>query len=127
MQAVRRSLVHPQAAAARLPLWEVFIPSPCPNEIYEARMRDAMARASADGFTHVAFGDLFLEDVRRYREERLVDTGLAPVFPVWGLPTPALARTMLASGVDAVITCVDPKQIDPSFAGRRFDASLIAD
>jgi uncharacterized protein (TIGR00290 family) len=127
MHAVRRSLVHAQAAAAGVSLWEVFIPSPCPNEIYEARMRDAMARASAEGFTHVAFGDLFLEDVRRYRETRLAGTGLAPIFPVWGLPTPALAKTMIASGVDAVITCVDPKQIDPSFAGRRFDAALLAD
>jgi uncharacterized protein (TIGR00290 family) len=127
MHAVRRSLVHAQAAAAHVPLWEVFIPSPCPNEIYEARMREAMARASAEGFTHVAFGDLFLEDVRRYREERLAGTGLTPIFPVWGRETPALARTMIASGLDAVITCVDPKQIDASFAGRRFNTSLLAD
>ena len=113
MHAVRRALVHAQAAAAGVPLWEVFIPSPCPNEIYEARMRDAMARASAEGFTHVAFGDLFLEDVRRYRETRLAGTGLAPIFPVWGIPTPALAKTMVASGVDAVITCVDPEAARP--------------
>jgi uncharacterized protein (TIGR00290 family) len=127
MHAVRRTLVEAQAAAAGLPLWQVPIPSPCPNDIYEERMRAAMARASAEGFTHVAFGDLFLDDVRRYREERLAGTGLTPIFPVWGLPTPALAQTMVASGLDAIVTCVNPKQVDASFAGRRFDASLLKD
>jgi len=125
MHAVRRSLVEAQAGAADLPLWRVPIPSPCPNEVYEARMREAVARARAEGYTHVAFGDLFLEDVRRYREERLTGTGLAPLFPLWGRPTATLAREMLAEGLDAVITCVDPKQIDRTFAGRRFDASLL--
>lgn len=87
MHAVRRTLVEAQAAAAGLPLMTVPIPSPCPNEIYEDRMREAVARAVAEGFTHVAFGDLFLEDVRRYREERLAGTGLQPIFPLWGRPT----------------------------------------
>jgi len=127
MHAVRRTLVEAQAAAAGLPLWQVAIPSPCPNEVYEARMRNAMARARAEGFTHVAFGDLFLEDVRRYREERLAGTGLAPLFPLWGRPTAPLAREMLAGGLEATLTCVDPRQLDPSFAGRAYDARLLAD
>jgi len=125
MHAVRRDLVIAQAFAAELPLWQVFIPSPCPNEIYEERMRAAMARAAAEGFTHVAFGDLFLEDVRRYREERLAGTGLTPIFPLWGRPTPTLARTMIDGGLEAIVTCVDPRQLDASFAGRRYDASLL--
>jgi uncharacterized protein (TIGR00290 family) len=125
MHAVRRELVERQAEAAGLPLWRVPIPSPCPNEIYEARMREAVDRARAEGFTHVAFGDLFLEDVRRYREERLAGTGLAPLFPLWGRPTDALARDMLAGGLEATITCVDPRQLDATFAGRRWDAALL--
>jgi uncharacterized protein (TIGR00290 family) len=125
MHAVRRSLVAAQARAAALPLIEVFIPSPCPNEIYEARMRDAMTRAREDGFTHVAFGDLFLEDVRRYREERLASAGLEPIFPLWGQPTARLARDMLDAGLQAIVTCVDPRQIDPALAGRAYDASFL--
>jgi uncharacterized protein (TIGR00290 family) len=127
MHAVRRSLVEAQAASTRLPLWRVPIPSPCPNEIYEARMAETIARARAAGMTHVAFGDLFLEDVRRYREDRMAGTGIEPLFPVWGLPTPSLALDMLRAGVVATITCVDPRQIDRAFAGRRYDASLLAD
>jgi len=127
MHAVRRELVEAQASAAGLPLWPVPIPSPCPNEVYEERMRVAMTRARAAGFTHVAFGDLFLEDVRRYREERMAGTGLTPVFPVWAQPTGILARTMIESGLDAIVTCVDPRQIAASFAGRRYDASLLHD
>jgi uncharacterized protein (TIGR00290 family) len=127
MHAVRRSLVEAQAEAAGLPLWSIGIPSPCPNEVYEEVMAAAMARARAEGFTHVAFGDLFLEDVRRYRKERLAETGLTPIFPVWGRPTPALAREMISSGVQATLTCVDPRQIDPAFAGRAFDAALLDD
>jgi uncharacterized protein (TIGR00290 family) len=125
MHAVRRELVEAQAAAAGLPLWRVPIPSPCPNEVYEAAMRAAVARARADGFTHVAFGDLFLEDVRRYREERLAGTGLTPLFPLWGRPTPALAREMLAGGLRAVVTCVDPAQLPKTFAGRWFGPALL--
>jgi len=125
--AVRRALVQAQAEAAGLPLWNIPLPSPCPNEAYEALMRDAMQRARDEGFTHVAFGDLFLEDVRRYREERLASAGLTPIFPLWGMPTPALAREMIASGLEAVITCVDPRVIDRQFAGRRFTEGLLAD
>jgi uncharacterized protein (TIGR00290 family) len=125
MHAVRRELVERQAEAAGLPLWRVPIPSPCPNEIYEARMREAVDRARAEGFTHVAFGDLFLEDVRRYREERLAGTGLDPLFPLWGRPTDALARDMLAAGLEATITCVDPRQLDAAFVGRRWDTALL--
>jgi len=127
MHAVRRQLVEAQAEAAGLPLVRVPIPSPCPNEIYEDRMREAVARAVADGFTHVAFGDLFLEDVRRYREERLAGTGLQPIFPLWGRPTPALAREMIAGGLEAILTCVDPRVLDRAFAGRRYDAALLED
>src|ERR671918_511487 len=97
MHGVRRELLEAQASAAGLPLWPVPLPHPCANEIYEQRMRDACARAVADGFTHVAFGDLFLEDVRRYREDRLAGTGLAPLFPVWGTPTRDLAHEMIDS------------------------------
>jgi diphthamide synthase (EF-2-diphthine--ammonia ligase) len=127
MHAVRRPLVEAQAASADLPLWNVEIPSPCPNDVYEARMREAMTRARAEGFTHVAFGDLFLEDVRRYREERLKDTGLEPMFPLWQLPTDLLARQMLAEDVGAVLTCVDPKQLDRRFAGRTYDGGLLSE
>jgi uncharacterized protein (TIGR00290 family) len=127
MHAVRDSLLVRQAQAAGLPLWRAEIPSPCPNEIYEDRMREAMARARAEGFTHVAFGDLFLEDVRQYRVDRMTGTGLEPLFPVWGIPTAELAKTMMASGLDAVLTCVDPRQLDRRFAGRHFDASLLAE
>jgi uncharacterized protein (TIGR00290 family) len=126
MHAVRRTLVEAQASAAGLPLWPVFIPSPCPNEIYEERMREVVARAAREGFTHVAFGDLFLEDVRRYREERLAGTGLTPIFPLWGHPTDRLAREMLAGGLVAHLTCVDPRVLDRAFAGARFDASLLS-
>lgn len=123
MHAVRRDIVEAQAKAAGLPLWAVHIPSPCPNEIYEERIRAAMADAQAKSVTHVAFGDLFLEDVRRYREERLAPTGIAPLFPLWGRPTADLAREMVQGGLRATITCVDPKQLDRSFAGRQFEKS----
>jgi uncharacterized protein (TIGR00290 family) len=127
MHGVRRELVEAQAAAAGLPLWCVPIPHPCPNEVYEAQMRDACARAVAEGFTHVAFGDLFLEDVRRYREERLAGTGLAPLFPVWGVPTAALAREMIAAGVKTRLSVVDTRKLDASFAGRELDEALLRD
>lgn len=126
MHAVRRSLVEAQAEAASLPLWPVLIPSPCPEEVYAARMRKAMARALAEGFTHVAFGDLFLEDVRRYREDRLAGTGLAPIFPLWKTSSTAdLARQMVAAGLEARVTCLDPRALDRSFAGRRFDDEFL--
>src|ERR1041385_4281588 len=90
-------------------------------------MRTAIADARAEGFTHAAFGDLFLEDIRRYREERLAGTGLEPLFPLWELDTRALAHEMISGGLEAVITCVDPRQIDRAFAGRRYDAALLAE
>ena len=126
MHAVRASVLEAQAAAAGLPLIMVPLPSPCPNEVYEARMAAVVRQAVADGFTHVAFGDLFLEDVRRYREDRLAGTGLSPIFPLWLRPTAALAAEMLAAGLQATLTCVDPRVVPASFAGRGYDASLLA-
>jgi uncharacterized protein (TIGR00290 family) len=127
MHAVRRDVLSAQARMAGLPLRVVPIPHPCPNEVYEARMAAAVANAVADGFTHVAFGDLFLEDVRRYREERLAGTGLEPMFPVWGLPTPHLAEEMIDTGLRARLSCVDTRVLDANFAGRVFDRSLLND
>lgn len=127
MHAVRRELVRRQADAAGLPLWEAALPSPCTNEQYEDVMRGVMARATDAGLTHVAFGDLFLEDIRRYREERLAGTGLDPLFPLWERPTRELAATMLEGGLEAILTCIDPRHLDRSFAGRRYDESLIRD
>lgn len=127
MHGVRADVLRAQAAAAGLPLVTVPIPSPCPNEIYEERMAAAMQTAVADGFTHVAFGDLFLEDVRRYREDRLAATGLTPIFPLWQRPTAELAREMLDAGLQARLTCIDRRALPDAFAGRAFDASLLAD
>lgn len=129
MHAVRRELVEAQAAAAGLPLVPIMLPHPCSNAIYEERMRAAIADAKARGVTHVAFGDLFLDDVRAYREQRLKGTGVEPLFPVWTTAedTPDLARRMLAAGVGSVLTCVDPRQLDVRFLGRRYDASLLAE
>jgi len=125
MHAVRRDVLEAQARAAGLPLRVVPIPHPCPNEVYERRMRVAVATAVDDGFTHVAFGDLFLEDVRRYREERLAGTGLQPLFPVWGLPTATLAVEMVASGLRARLACVDTRVLPQHFVGREFDRHLL--
>ena len=125
MHAVRRKLVMAQAAAAGIPLRTVQLPWPCTNEQYEARMQVAVTAAVAEGFTHVAFGDLFLEDVRRYREEKLAESGLTPVFPIWGIPTDRLATQMVDAGLRSVLTCVNPKHLDRSFAGRQFDRSLL--
>jgi uncharacterized protein (TIGR00290 family) len=125
MHAVRETLLAAQAKAAGLPLHTVFIPNPCPNEAYEQAMSEAMAEAHARGITHVAFGDLFLEDVRRYREEKLAGTGIAPLFPLWGEDTGRLSRTMVDAGLAAVITCVDPRQIDRRLAGRPFDHAFL--
>jgi uncharacterized protein (TIGR00290 family) len=127
MHAVRRDVLTAQARMANLPLRIVPIPHPCPNEVYEERMATAVAEAVADGFTHVAFGDLFLEDIRRYREERLAGSGLEPLFPVWGLPTDRLAEEMIERGVQARLACVDTRVLDRSFAGRAFDRSLLND
>jgi len=127
MHAVRRRLLEAQANAAGVPLRTVQLPWPCTNEQYEERMRVAVSQAVADGFTHVAFGDLFLEDVRKYREEKLAGTGLTPLFPIWGIPTDQLAAQMVESGLRSVLTCVNPKQLDRSFAGRQFDRALLDD
>jgi uncharacterized protein (TIGR00290 family) len=127
MHAVRTELLQAQADAVRLPLMTVSIPHPCPNEIYEVQMSAAILRAKAEGFTHVAFGDLFLEDIRRYREQRMQGTGLTPMFPLWMRPTDTLARQMLDGGLEAYLTCVDPRVLPSSFAGRRFDATLLAE
>ncbi len=127
MHAVRESLLDAQAEAVGLPLVKVPIPAPCSNAIYEQAMDEAMQQARAQGVTRVVFGDLFLEDVRRYREEKLTACGMAALFPLWGLDTRALAAKMVAAGLRACLTCVDPKQLDPEFAGRTFDASLLAD
>jgi uncharacterized protein (TIGR00290 family) len=127
MHAVRRELLRQQADAVGLPLHEVRIPSPCPNEVYEAAMAEALAAAAAEGLSAVAFGDLFLEDVRRYREERMASTGLEPLFPLWGRPTRALAEQMIAAGQKAVLTCVDPRVLAPGFVGRAFDAALLSE
>ena len=127
MHAVRRDLVRAQAEQAGLPLWEVDLPWPCTNDDYEARMRAVCERALANDIAAVAFGDLFLADVRAYRETQLARTGLEPLFPLWNAPTAELAREMIAGGVKARISCVDPSQIARSFAGREFDAALLAE
>lgn len=127
MHAVRRELVLAQAEAAGLALWAVDLPWPCSNQEYEQCMAQAMQRAIETGITAVAFGDLFLEDIRQYRERQLQQVGVEPLFPLWGLETRQLAREMIASGLRAVLTCVDPKALDRSFAGREFDAKLLAD
>ncbi|MGP0072564.1 MAG: ATP-binding protein [Bryobacteraceae bacterium] len=127
MHAVRRELLEMQAAAIGVPLWTVPLPWPCSNEQYEARMRDLCARAVNEGIQAMAFGDLHLADIRAYREKQLAGTGLEPLFPVWQIPTADLARTMIASGLRAKITCVDPKVLPREFAGRDFDAKFLAD
>jgi uncharacterized protein (TIGR00290 family) len=126
MHGVRRSLLLAQAESAGLPLWEVSIPSPCSNAEYESKMRQLVERALADQVRFVAFGDLFLEDIRRYREERLAGTGLTPLFPLWQRPTRALAREMLNSGLAATVTSLDPKQLPAELCGRAYDEELLA-
>jgi uncharacterized protein (TIGR00290 family) len=127
MHGTRASVLRAQAAAAGLPLTEVPLPWPCSNQQYEAVMREACAAAVRDGIECMAFGDLYLEDVRRYREERLAGTGITPVFPLWGRDTHALVREMLDGGLRARLTCVDPRKLPASFAGRELDASLLAE
>ena len=128
MHAVRRELLEAQARAAGLPLHVVPLPWPCSNAQYESIMSAAVAGFVRDGFTHVAFGDLFLEDVRRYRETRLAGTGLEPLFPLWRTKTTReLADEMVAAGLEARLTCIDPRKLDRAFAGRVFDRSLLVD
>jgi uncharacterized protein (TIGR00290 family) len=125
MHGVREELLLAQLASAGLEPIIVPIPYPCPNEVYEARMAAALKDAKAAGVTQVIFGDLFLEDVRRYREEKLASTGIAPVFPLWQRPTDALARDMIDAGVETYLACIDLKQLGKEFAGRRFDHALL--
>jgi uncharacterized protein (TIGR00290 family) len=127
MHGVRRSLLRRQAGALGLPLVEVTIPPACTNTVYEQRWMDALASSHLEGAEEVAFGDLFLEDVRRYREDLLARTGKRGVFPLWGRDTAALAREFVTSGFRAVLVCVDPEQLDGSFAGREYDEGLLAD
>jgi uncharacterized protein (TIGR00290 family) len=127
MHAVRRELLELQAASAGLPLWTVPLPWPCSNEQYESRMRDLCSRAVREGVQAIAFGDLYLTEIRAYREKQLQGTGLEPIFPVWQLPTRDLATEMLEAGLRAKITCIDPKVLPREFAGRDFDAAFLAD
>jgi uncharacterized protein (TIGR00290 family) len=127
MHGVRRELLDAQARETGVPLVAVTIPPKCPNDVYEQRMAQALASSELDGADEVAFGDLFLQDIRAYREERLAGAGKRGIFPLWGRNTAELARAFIDAGFEAVIVCVDPRQLDPSFAGRRFDESLLAD
>ena len=126
MHGVREALLMAQLGACGLPARIVRIPYPCPNERYESEMAAAMEHAKAAGISHVIFGDLFLEDIRAYREARLAALGITAVFPLWREPTDALAQAMIAAGVDARLVCVDLKALPKDFAGRRFDAGLLA-
>jgi uncharacterized protein (TIGR00290 family) len=127
MHAVRRRLLEQQADSAGLPLWTVPLPWPCSNQQYEERMRELCARATQEEVQAMAFGDLFLADIRAYREKQLEGTGLQPIFPVWHLPTRDLALQMIEAGLRAKVTCIDPKVLAPEFAGRNFDASFLSD
>jgi uncharacterized protein (TIGR00290 family) len=127
MHGTRRSILEAQATAAGLPLWIVPLPWPCSNEVYEQRMAEVCNRAIEERVDAFAFGDLFLQDVRAYREKQLKPTGLEPIFPLWDIPTHELARTMIAGGLRAKLACIDTKQLPDSFAGRDFDESLLAD
>ncbi len=125
MHGTRRALLEAQAEAAGLPLDIIPIPNPCPNEVYEKAMGDFVERALAKGVEAIAFGDLFLEDIRAYREKMLEGSGLKPIFPVWGIPTDKLAKDMIAGGLEATLVCVDSNQLDPAFAGRQFNGDLL--
>lgn len=127
MHGVRRELAEAQAAVTGVALRWVELPYPCPNAQYEAIMRDLMRQARSEGVTRVAFGDLFLEEIRAYRERNLAGSGIAPVFPLWQADTARLAKEMTASGLRAVLVCVDPKQLSGAFAGRTFDDTLLAE
>jgi uncharacterized protein (TIGR00290 family) len=125
MHGVRSELLDRQIAALNVPAIKVLIPSPCPNEVYEARMADACAALKASGIYHIIFGDLFLEDIRAYRERTLGALGMTPIFPLWGRDTRQLAGEMIDRGLVAHLVCLDPKRIPENFAGRRFDAALL--
>ncbi len=127
MHGVREELLMAQIEAAGLEPFIVRIPYPCPNEVYEREMATALAAAKARGITHIIFGDLYLEDIRAYREEKLKGTGITPVFPIWLKPTDTLAREMIEAGVEAHLAVVDLKKLPASFAGRRFEEGLLDD
>jgi uncharacterized protein (TIGR00290 family) len=127
MHGVRASLLEAQAESIGLPLWKIPLPWPCTNQDYESQMSEACRRAVAEGFDTIAFGDLFLADIRQYRERQLAGSGLTPLFPLWQIPTAPLARDMVEAGVRARLACVDTKALDASFAGREFDLRLLAD
>jgi uncharacterized protein (TIGR00290 family) len=127
MHGVRSEILDAQARALRLPTHRVSIPFPCPNEVYESEMKRALARLAEEGVSQVVFGDLFLDDVRAYREEKMAGTGLTPTFPLWGQNTRALAAEMVEGGLGATIVCVDPRRLPAQFAGRRFDAQLLSE
>ena len=125
MHSTRRAILEAQAGAAGLPLYVVPLPWPCPNEVYERAMREATDSALARGVTHIAFGDLFLEDIRAYRYRQLEGSGVTPLFPLWHEPTDVLARRIIDAGVKAYLTCVDPRQLAPAFVGRPFDHAFL--
>jgi uncharacterized protein (TIGR00290 family) len=127
MHAVRRSLVEAQAKAVGIPLWDVDLPWPCSNSDYERIMKETCKDAVQAGIECIAFGDLFLTDIRTYREKQLENSGLQPIFPVWGMPTRELARSVIKSGVRAKLTCIDPKLLAPKFVGREFDEQLLSE
>ena len=127
MHSTRRAILEAQAQAVGLPLHVIPLPWPCSNEVYEGAMRAAMESALKSGVTHIAFGDLFLEDIRAYRSKQLEGSGLDPLFPIWHQPTEPLARRMIDAGVEAFLTCVDPKKLSRSFAGRKFDHAFLND
>lgn len=127
MHGVRVSLLEKQAESTGLPLWKVKIPAVCTNEIYEKQMGKAVARARKQSIQHMAFGDLYLQDIRDYRCSKLAGTGIEPIFPLWEMPTRELAETMLSAGLKATLTCVDTKKLAPEFSGRSYSAELLAD
>jgi uncharacterized protein (TIGR00290 family) len=126
MHGTRRSVLEAQARAADLPLWMIPLPWPCTNEIYESRMLEACARAVNDKIDAVAFGDLFLEDVRAYRVAQMKASGMEPLFPLWNIPTEQLAQEMIAGGLRSKLTCVDTKQLSAEFVGRDYDEELLS-
>ena len=127
MHGVRQQLLELQAESVGIQLQKVLIPYPCPNAVYEEKMREVLSFWNGKGVTHVIFGDLFLEDIRKYREEKIAQINLTPIFPVWGKDTANLAREMLEAGFRAIICCVDPRKLDANFAGREFDSSFLRD
>lgn len=127
MHAVRNELVQQQAEGLGLPIQLIEIPYPCDNAVYAAIMQEFMAQAKQQGIECIAFGDLFLEDVRQYREGNLAGTGIEPIFPLWGIPTDELSRQMVNSGLRAKITCVDPRKLSEAFSGRDYDESFLQD